>query len=188
MRKISSIFLICVLCLTGCAPISYTYHRLELPGGENLRTGKCGGPPDQLRFSMNGIFISVRIDAIVIPNFGVNFDVPSGKTVRLQTDKATLIFKQGNETLESKITLVPYGGSLNVATDLMVGNTTQRKVFFGTEDIYKWFTFKPSKEPVSAGESGQLVLPNMYIDEVFVPGPSIPFRKVTTVSIDSLNC
>jgi hypothetical protein len=177
--------------LTGCVPLPYTFHQLEYPGGENKRTGNCSGPADELRFPFHGIYISVRIDAQVVPNFGVSIDVPAGHVARLQSAEAVLTSKTPSGEIALPIVLVPYNTELTKvyeATQPMVGRTSKFRHLFGVDDIYAWFPFKSREEPIEAGEEGQLRLPNLYVDDVLYSGPVIPYRKVTSVSIAPLNC
>lgn len=182
----------CLLCLlSACAPIPYTFHQLDYPGGVNERSGRCGGPPDQMSFLFNGIFISVRIDAQVNPNFGIDFYIPAMKTARLQSDKAILTSITPSESVEVAIRLVPYNmeyTKLIGATGLMTGRTRQTKNHSDVKHVHAWYPYKAEKEPVSPGDEGRLILPSLYIDDVLYQGPSIPYHRVTKISIDSFNC
>ena len=166
----------------------YTFHQLEYGEGENISSTKCGGPPDEIKFPFHGIFISARLDAQVLPHFGVDFYIPAGRTARLSSNIAKLNSITPTENEEILIKLSPYNGVLKNSTDLMKGKTTKQQYLFGVRKIYEWYPFGTTKGEIILGNKGRLILPDLYIDRVLYHGPSIPYHKVTVVTIDSLNC
>jgi len=178
--------------LSACLPLPYTFHQLHYPGGRNSRTGKCSGPGDELKFAFHDIYISARIDSEGRPDFGVDIHVPAGHVVRLETAEAVITSKTSAGETQTPISLGLFNlgkTENNGATQRLVGWTDKERFLFGVEEFYGWFRFTAAPgRSVEAGDEGQLKLPNLYIDDVLYPGPVIPYRRVTRISMDSLNC
>jgi len=125
------------------------------------------------------------------PDFALDIEVPEGHVVRLETAEATITSKTSAGETQHPISLVLFNfgnAESNGAMQPLVGQTSKERFLFGVEEFYGSFFFKAHGGPIEAGDEGRLKLPNLYIDDVLYPGPVIPYRRVTRISIDSLNC
>ena len=83
--------LILALCtnLIGCIPYVHEYYQMSMPGGKDKTSQRCGGPPDQVYFPYEGIYIAVGIERSMLnPSFGIDVYVPAERVAQLKSDLA----------------------------------------------------------------------------------------------------
>jgi len=161
-----------------------------MPGGESKR--RCGGPPDVTYFPYEGIYLEVSINRSAhYPFFGVDFRVPEGVTAQLKSEWAELVQGPPDNPVRTQIKLVPIDigrHTLKNAVQPMVGRTTKRKYLFREEDSHEWFPLTAEQELFRVkGETGVLVLPDLYVNGTLRSGPRIPFQKSHAFGIVPLN-
>jgi hypothetical protein len=167
---------------------------MSMPGGKDKTSQRCGGPPDQVYFPYEGIYIAVGIERSTLnPSFGIDVYVPAERVAQLKSDLAELIVDTNNGQLRTQVRLVPlnskYRGFLKSATDPMVGKTWKQKYQFHEEERHQWYPFtSPEGRLEIKGDSGALLLPDFYVNGVLHPGPRVPFQKSHEFQLESLNC
>ncbi|MBL4780987.1 MAG: hypothetical protein JKX92_01990 [Porticoccaceae bacterium] len=180
------------LVLSSCAPIPTTYLQFQYSDATFNATGCSAGPKDKTRFPFHGIYIDTTIDAPrIFPHTSVDYQIPEGFSAQLVSDKAIFIHQMAGAIVKDEVTLVPYNESmtgLSKATQLMIGETKIHERLLATVTRHAWFPFMFSKEDMSFGRKGTLILPDILINGVKYKGPEVLYKEVNEIKIVIINC
>jgi len=195
--------------LSACIPMVESYYRLDREGSKYFGEicVSTVGTPSIIYFPFEEIFLFASVDQK--PHLAeLGIQVPLGHVVQVLDKSITIAYELNGQIESVPVPLQParlprdkYNPVRDSAPTDPYGKEDYFGVLTGDTATIKWpFLFVFEGESVGhktylfhaefqrRSEAGSITFPTMRIDGRLFPGPRLPFKKDTRVSIYPLNC
>lgn len=193
--------LMAAMATTACVPLVAPRYSADPAQGKTLFAG-CAinrNVPDGIELQIDGVLAQVKLEQAVSRGFvEVRFDVPTNKTVQLQSDVVEIDLHDGRPPIEARypnISLVDSPGMHSFDTPPALARymvPVQTPMLGGTIKTgdrewprHFWMAVRVDTE---GADAVSITLPRMLVDGMPAQAPRLNFRKSFFAILAPLNC